>query len=374
MLRSMDAGGGARGEAAGVGAGQVSRPDPMMGCRDVFGLDVKPFFLFGLGNRPKLIYQAGWLWETAEGQPVKRWDAASEEINPVAYSVRIVQKSGAEALVREDEDGIWLEEEGRRKALVQGHVSLPGFENHPHGALLRVLHHEVLINVVAGRPLPNFLAYDEPWYRDAAMMAMVLKGTGNLRLIREWVRGLKEPYDRNNGGEEEPDNLGQVLYLISLCAERSHPLVRKVQDEIAARFPDGVVRGRTDFGEHPVYQTKWLKFGLRALGLPDPFVIPAVPDSYSSLFWMGFRDEHLPGRCFDDAARRLYPYLGWAEDHFHGRIPEDLPDPSGYPLTWEAEASQANYANARVLGEAFMCRRICAPHSWHAAEMFLALK
>jgi hypothetical protein len=43
------------------------------------------------------------------------------------------------------------------------------------------------------------------------MMTMCFKATGNLDLIRDWVLGLTEPYDRNNGGETEADNLGQAL-------------------------------------------------------------------------------------------------------------------------------------------------------------------
>ena len=52
------------------------------------------------------------------------------------------------------------------------------------------------------------------------------------------------------------------------------------------------------------------------VGLDDPYTIPQVRDSYSSLFWMDYCDRHLPGGEADD--RSQYPYLGWATDHFHG--------------------------------------------------------
>jgi hypothetical protein len=61
--------------------------------------------------------------------------------------------------------------------------------------------------------------------------------------------------------------------------------------------------------EHPVYQTKWLKFALKSLGLDDPFRIPAVFDSYSSLFRMEYRSEHVPGARFSSRTLALYPYL-----------------------------------------------------------------
>ena len=97
------------------------------------------------------------------------------------------------------------------------------------------------------------------------------------------------------------------------------------------------IQGRSDFAAHPVYQTKWAKFGLASLGLPDPYVIPAIPDSYSALFWMAYKDSYVKGQDAND--RGLYPYLGWACDHFHGTAASPISN-RDYPLTWEQEASQ----------------------------------
>ena len=33
------------------------------------------------------------------------------------------------------------------------------------------------------------------------MMAMAFKETDNLHLIKSWITDLREPFDRNNGGE-----------------------------------------------------------------------------------------------------------------------------------------------------------------------------
>jgi len=128
------------------------------------------------------------------------------------------------------------------------------------------------------------------------------------------------------------------------------------------------IKGRSDFAEHPVYQTKWMKYRLRAVGLPDPYSVPAVPDSYSALFWMDFKDEYIPGHDADD--RGEYPYLGWACDHFHRtrRSPISNRD---YPLTWEERASQANYEGMRIISPVYTARCLAAPHTWHAAEVFL---
>lgn len=86
-------------------------------------------------------------------------------------------------------------------------------------------------------------------------------------MIHDWILALREVYDRNNAGEEEADNLGQALYFISLVSDKSHPLAGKVLAELprweAAEGGAKHIKGRSDFAAHPVYQTKWLKFGLR---------------------------------------------------------------------------------------------------------------
>jgi hypothetical protein len=235
--------------------------------------------------------------------------------------------------------------------------------------VLRVLHQEILVNILDGLPLPNFFVYPKPWYRDAAMMAMVLRHTGNLPLIREWILSLREPYDHNNAGESEADNLGQALYLVSLVADASHPLVPAVLAELPRWQVKDYIQGRSDFAEHPIYQTKWIKFGLQALGLPDPYQVPIFPDSYSSLFWWAYQDRHTPAWRFSELD---YPYLDWAEAHFYNETSAPLGD-RDYPLSWEARASQADYAALACLSPAYVSEQLAAPHTWHAAEMFLYL-
>ena len=327
------------------------------------------FFLFGMGSRQKLIYREGRLTDGRSGEEVRRWEVAEEIIVPPAYSVYLRTRSGDSVRLFEDESGVWVEEKGRRTVLSQGGVRLPDFKNCCFGPVLRVLHQEILVNIVDGRPLPNFMVYSKPWYRDGAMVAMALKETGNLDLIRGWVLGLRQPFDRNNGGAEEADNPGQVLYLVSLFADRSHPIVNAVL-EVLPRFRTGdYLSGPTDFSKHPVYQTKWAKFGLAALGLKDPFHIPPIPDSYSSLFWWEFKSAHVP---MPSKPSLDYPYLTWAEDHFNGTNAGPVGN-RDYPLTWEARASQARYDGMKVLSPEYTRLKLAAPHTWHAAEMFLLL-
>jgi hypothetical protein len=333
-----------------------------------------PFYLFGMGPRRKLLYRDGTLSDIATGEVLRQWDVASCSIFPDEYSVSLETKDRDSVSIFEDEEGVWIHEESYRRPLISaGPVRLPRFEQRWDSALLRALHQEVLINILGTRPVPNLFVYDKPWYRDAAMVCMCLEKTGNLDLVRDWVLSLTEPFDLNNGNPE-PDNLGQALYMISLFADASHPLVEEVLDALRQFRREDYIVGITDGAEHPVYQTKWIKFGLRSLGLGDPFNIPEVFDSYSALFWMDYRGSHVKGPPFSRQTGELYPYLAWAEAHFEGwEAPEWARQEGYYPLSWEAQASKARYEGMAVVDPQYVARRIAAPHSWHAAEMFLYL-
>lgn len=332
----------------------------------------KRFYLFGMGEREKLLYRDGTLYRVADETVVRDWSVEEERIRPAAYRVDLRTPDGL-VTISENDRGVRLSTPAGQRYLTRGRVHLPGFDGHPAAGLLRVLHQELLVNIVDGRPVPNLLGYSDAWYRDAAMVCMCLERTGNLHLVEEWIAGINEPFDRNNDGNREPDNLGQVLYLVSLAADESHPVVDAVLDAVSEfRTGDHIV-GQTDFGERPVYQTKWLKFGLRSFGLPDPYEIPAVADEYSSLFWWDFTDSHTPTDRFDGGSRENYPYLTWAERNFHGEVPDLTLLGRGYPLTWEARASEAVYENMALIDDTYEDRQICAPHTWHAAEAFLHL-
>lgn len=343
------------------------------GARD---LPDERFFLFGMGPRQKLLYQNGALVKAPSGEIIRRWTVREDFILPADYTVVIRTTDSRETRIVEDERGVWLVEGGRSTQVPEtgSPVRLPDFAAYPFPAVLRVLHQELLVNVIEGKPVPNFFVYAKPWYRDGAMMAMCFKQTGNLDVIKDWVLGLTEPYDRNNAGETEADNLGQALYLISLFAGTNHPLVPRILKELprfeVAGGEGKYLKGRSDFAEHPAYQTKWAKFGLSALNLPDPYVVPQVQDSYSALFWWAYKDGYVPGKDAND--RGPYPYLGWACDHFHGAKASPIGN-RDYPLTWEQRASQANYDGMRIISEDYTRQRLAAPHTWHSAEVFLYL-
>jgi hypothetical protein len=328
-----------------------------------------------MGLRTKVVYTNGRLTGALDGKIIHEWKIKEDVIVPSDYRVVLLTEEGSTVTIEEDAAGVWICEVKTRRRLdgTESPVTLPTFTGYRFPSVLRVLHQELLVNITKEGPVPNFFVYKKAWYRDAAMMALAFKETDNLHVIRDWILNLLEPYDRNNAGETEADNLGQALYLISLVSDKTHPLVAQVLSEIpkyeqldsGARF----IKGRSDFAEHPVYQTKWLKFGLKALGLPDPYTAPKLRDTYSALFWMDYKEAYVPG---DQSDRGDYPYLGWACDHFHGEKKSPISN-RDYPLTWEANASQANYDGIRVLSEQYAQQKIAAPHTWHAAEAFLYL-
>ncbi|GAB3951624.1 hypothetical protein GCM10028805_32130 [Spirosoma harenae] len=341
------------------------------------------FFMFGMGDRLKLIYRKGRLLNALTGNIEEQWKVKEEFIVPSEYLVHLTLTDGQVIQIREDETGVWLlQSSAKRPKLIPGtrsRVELPRFLNKAFGPVLRVLHQEVLMNVINGRPVPNFLVYYKPWYRDAAVMAMVLRETNNLHLIQDWIMAIRDPFDRNNQRVTEADNPGEVLFLLSLVSEKNHPAVTMVLDSVKRFQKDNYIVGKTDNAEHPVFQTKWTKYGLKSLGLPDPYTIPKQYDSYSSLFWWAYTDEHIAGKKLDSGLSTNHPYFIWAEDHFFDQSPEGLTKRGmvanlDYPLSWEQQARDAHYPGLIVLDKDIIKQKLTFPHAWQSAEMFLLLK
>ncbi|QDK82246.1 hypothetical protein EXU85_27990 [Spirosoma sp. KCTC 42546] len=333
------------------------------------------FFLFGMGDRLKLIYRRGRLLNALTGNIEEQWRVKQEIIVPSEYLVQLTLTDGQTIQLREDETGVWLLQTGRRPKLIPGTRSrliLPTFANHPLGPVLRVLHQEILINIINGRPVPNFLVYFKPRFRDAAIMAMVLRETNNLPLIHDWIMAIRDPFDRTNHGVPEADNLGEVLFLVSLVSDKTHPAVQMVLDSVRQFQKETYIIGKTDDAEHPVFQTKWLKYGLKSLGLPDTYTIPKQTDSYSSLFWLDYKRELTGEKRFEERLSVNSPYLAWAEDHFYGEK-RGMVSSLDYPLSWEQQASNAHYPGLTVLDKEFVKQKLAFPNAWHAAEMFLLL-
>jgi hypothetical protein len=325
-----------------------------------------------MGDRLKMIYKDGVLYNAKTGKALRRWKVETAIIVPSEYLVHLELENGKAVDIQEDTQGVYIYENNMQVIMAESKLNLPTFEGKKYAAILRVLHHEILINVDEGLPLANFLVYQKSNYRSAAMMTMVMKQTNNLSLISNWVTNLKEPYDRSLEGYAEIDNLGQVLYMISAVSNNKHPLIGKVLEEAEGYKNSDYIEGKTEGSYHPVYQTKWVKFGLKALGISDSYKIPLIYDNYSPVFWVDYKIENIGGDQFDESINVNSPYLTWAEDHTFNqkRAIVSLVD---YPLSWESESKSANYSPMNVVDKGYVQGRVCATHAWHASEMFLLL-
>jgi hypothetical protein len=330
------------------------------------------FFLFGMGDRQKLIYKQGVLKDAKTGAVIKKWDVQKEIIVPSEYLVYLETVDNKKVRIEENEKGVYVNEGGKRMPVTLSKLNLPDFKGYKYAPILRTLHHEVLINVDEGLPVPNFFVYKKPWFRDAAIMGMVLEQTDNLHVIKDWIMQIRDPFDRNNHGISEADNPGQVLFLISLVSDKNHPAVRIALDSVEQFRKEDYIEGKTDYGPHPVFQTKWIKYGLKSLGLRDNYSIPKVYDSYSSLFWWDYKEQHVEGRRFEEGLNFDYPYLVWAEDNFFGET-NGMISSQNYPLSWESKASDAYYPGLELLDKKLIPQKLSPPHTWHASEMFLLL-
>lgn len=328
------------------------------------------FYIFGMGNRHKYLYRNGCLTDLTTSEVIDEWNIREDVIVPPDYTVGMVTVSGENVFIIEDGTSIRIEE-GNHIRMIESDsgINLPEFENYKYPKVMKVLHQEILINILNGKPTSNFLAYPKPWYRDAAMMGMVLNRTQNISLISQWILNLQYPYDTNSG-ENELDNLGEVLYLVSLVSDQEHPLVPIVLSEIQRNTSMNYLNGRTDYGFHPAYQTKWAKFGLSSLGIDNNLLVPDTTDDYSQLIWWDFQTKNSPVGSI--TLYPNYPYLTWAEAHYaHQKI--GYISEGDYPLTWEMNASKADYQVMNNITIQYAQDHIVAPHAWHAAEALLYL-
>ena len=154
------------------------------------------FYLFGMAGRDKFIYKNGELINAITGIAARKWDLEEEIIAPQNYTVALKTKAGNFVFIIEDETGVHIIENSKASYITKYPVNLPTFAGYKYHSILRVLHQELLINVIDGKPLPNYFVYSKPWYRDSAMMAIVFEKTGNLNLIKDWILGLRVPYDK----------------------------------------------------------------------------------------------------------------------------------------------------------------------------------
>ena len=184
------------------------------------------------------------------------------------YKVILTLKGGSTVEIYENSDGVFVND----TCIASSKLNLPTFEEYKYSKQLRILHHEILISFYGILPVPNIFVYHKPWYRDGAMMGLVLEKTGNIELLRPWAMSVTELYDRNNWNMCEPDNLGQLAFILSFFTDKSYPLTGKIIEEAKRISVDGCLTGITDGNDHSVYSTLWLKYGLARLGADTDFI------------------------------------------------------------------------------------------------------
>lgn len=330
-----------------------------------------------MGNREKYVYkEGGQIIKISTNEVVYNLDVLREKFLYDRYIVVIWTKDKKTYQLYENSYGVYLKdiESNEEKCIVSGeYINLPDFEDYKYPEQLRILNHEILISFKNGKPVPNIYVYTNPWYRDGAMMALCLEKTKNLHIMRDWALNITELYDKNNKGNCEPDNLGQLAFILSYYVDKNHPMIIKILEEAKRIMENGLLTGITDYNHHEIYSTLWLKYACEKLDIDTSFIkIPKEFDSYARMMWMYKKDVEVI-HPFDNNYDYRYPYLWWAVCHFNqDEIPKELLEVR-YPMSWEIEASEAIYEDIAPLSIEYAKNKCSAPHSWHASEMFLYL-
>ena len=202
---------------------------------------------------------------------------------------------------------------------------------------------------------------------------MVLKITNNTDLISDWVNNITDIYDKQNRGVSEPDNLGELLYIISTQDNYNNELITKIESEanlLAESNEIGYyITGLTDFSEKPLYQNLWYQCGINNLKRDFPFNINNLNDEYGVLTWWTNNKITKNKKVTPDVN---YPYLSIAAYHKleKGSFPMNN---NLYPLSWEKDASEANYQEMQILDNYYAVNNISPVHTWTASEMLLLL-
>ena len=253
-------------------------------------------------------------------------------------------------------------------------VNLYDFSNQKYQNIKKELYGELLFNIKNEVIYPNIIVYEKPWYRDAALTCMVLKQTNNTDLIDEWVNNITDIYDLQNANVKEPDNLGELLFILSTQENKNEELIDRIEEEaemIATSNKDGYyLYGQTDFGNQYLYQNLWYKLGIESVGREFKFDLSNIPeDSYSKMAW--WSDYRVNDRI-DNNPSEDYPYLSYAE--YHKTKKESIPiNISIYPMSWEKNASEAKYENYDTIDEIMHYENISQLHSWSTSELLLLL-
>ena len=331
------------------------------------------YYYFGFANRRKLLYKPGLLMDINTKEVLYEFEEEERLIIPNIYTVLVKTTSNDYIKIYEDESGVHYSI-NKKSNNVEGtdlKLELYNFDNQTYQQLKKELYGEILFNIKDSTIYPNIIVYEKPWYRDAAITSMVLKQTNNTNLITEWIDNITELYDNNNG-YEEPDNLGELLYLISTQENKNEELIDRIEEEaqrLAEDNPNGYyLYGKTDFTDQHLYQNLWYKLGIEKVDREYHFDLDSIPeDDYSKgAWWSTYKTS-----VFNNLNSNYeYPYLSYAIRHKQkqGNI---IINSQLYPLSWEKNASHAKYENYQGISNTMYDTNTSVLHTWSAAELLL---
>ena len=341
----------------------------------VDGITSYDFYYFGLGNRKKLLFDTAGLLDIESNKYLYEFNIKEYLIIPNMYTVIIETEEGDFIKIYEDRKGIYYKKNSNIPELIEGtniNIDLYDFKDQEYSEIKKVLYSEILFNIKDNKIYPNIFVYDNVWYRDAALCAMVLKQTNNTDLISEWVKNITQVYDKQNKGVEEPDNLGELLYIISTQKKYNTNLISKIEKEakkLADKNGGKYISGQTDYRTRSAYQNIWYKLGIESIGKKFTFDLTGLEDNYESLtWWSDYKKNSYPVSDYGYE----FPYLSMGQYHKLKKGDFYVND-ALYPLSWEAKASEANYKGLTHLGDYYVNNQISPLHTWTSSEMLLFL-
>ena len=335
----------------------------------------KNFYFFGMGNRKKIIFNTNRLNDIENKKVIKKWNVKDFLVIPNEYTVIIQTIDNHFIKIYENEDGIFINDNNTTEALDNTKINLKDFSNGKYPNVEKVLYSEILFNIKDSKPIPNILVYDDVWYRDAALAAMVLKNTNNTDLIEKFIDNIENVYDNQNGASE-PDNLGELLYIISTSENEHKELVNKIIAEanrLASENKNGnYISGLTDGSVKEVYQNKWYDLGISKLSMVNNLnkIWEERSGEYNQLTWW---NEGGTKEYRGYYVGRHFQYLGIAQYHYFKKVPF-YANSNIYPLSYEMCGSKANFESTKMLDESYYINNRIAPtHLWSASEMLLLI-
>lgn len=335
------------------------------------------FFFFGMGNRRKMIYRHGTLYDALTREVIKQWDSQAELIIPSEYRVVLLDKQGKLIKITENSEGVFVRSGDSEEMLAgtQERLQLPDFQGKRYQRILKVLHQEILFHIHKGVPKPNIITYryGGGWYRDGMLATMALEKTNNTLLLEPWVNSLTDIYDYQRAPDlKEIDNPGELLYILGAVKNSRKDLVDAILAEVKDKAKNGQLSGSCDGIYQTYYPTALMIHGAKRSNVTFPvkLTLPDTNDAYGKLTWW-LDDRRFAAQSAE--ASKMYPYLDWASNHYSPGSASYILNET-YPLTYElAETGSDRAESQRWYNTYYANKRTSVSHIWHASEMFLFL-